>query len=42
MSRQPVQSVQEVRDALAKTEHQDAVVLLVTRGQGSLFVAMAK
>jgi serine protease Do len=42
VSRQPVQSMQEVRDALAKTENQDSVVLLVKRGQGSIFVAMAK
>ena len=42
VNRQPVQSVQEVRDALAKAESQDSLVLLVKRGQGSLFVAMAK
>ena len=42
VNRQPVQSVQEVRDALAKGETQDAAVLLVKRDQGSLFVAMAK
>jgi serine protease Do len=42
VNRQPVQSVQEVRDAIAKAESQDSLVLLVKRGQGSLFVAMAK
>jgi serine protease Do len=42
VNRHPVQSVQEVRDAIAKAEHQDSLVLLVKRGQGSLFVAMAK
>jgi serine protease Do len=42
VNRQPVQSVQEVRDALAKADPQDSLVLLVKRGQGSLFVAMAK
>jgi serine protease Do len=42
VNRQPVQSVQDVRDAIAKAEHQDSLVLLVKRGQGSLFVAMAK
>jgi serine protease Do len=39
---QAVQSVQEVRDTLAKADNQDAVVLLVKRNQGSVFVAMAK
>jgi serine protease Do len=42
VNRQPVQSVQEVRDAIAKAGSQDSLVLLVKRGQGSLFVAMAK
>jgi serine protease Do len=42
VNRQPVQSVQEVRDAIAKAENQESLVLLVKRGQGSLFVAMAK
>jgi serine protease Do len=42
VNRQPVQSVQEVRDAIAKAESQDSLVLLVKRGQGSLFVAMAR
>jgi serine protease Do len=42
VNRQAVQSVQEVRDALAKADNQDTVALLVTRNQGSVFVAMAK
>jgi serine protease Do len=42
INRQPVQSMPEVRDAIAKAEHQESLVLLVKRGQGSLFVAMAK
>jgi len=42
INRQPVQSTQDVRDAIAKAEHQESLVLLVKRGQGSLFVAMAK
>jgi serine protease Do len=42
VNRQPVQSVQEVRDAITKAESQDSLILLVKRGQGSLFVAMAK
>jgi serine protease Do len=41
-NRQTVQSVQEVRDAIAKADNQDAVVLLVKRNQGNIFVAMAK
>jgi serine protease Do len=42
VNRQPVQSVQDVRDAIAKAEGQDSLVLLVKRDQGNLFVAMAK
>jgi serine protease Do len=42
VNRQPVQSVQEVRDAIAKADTHDSLALLVKRGQGSLFVAMAK
>jgi serine protease Do len=42
VNRQPVQSVQDVRDAIAKADTHDSLVLLVKRGQGSLFVAMAK
>jgi serine protease Do len=42
VNRQAVQSVQDVRDALAKADSQDAVVLLVQRDQGSVFVAMAQ
>jgi serine protease Do len=42
VNRQPVQSVQDVRDAIAKAGTHDSLVLLVKRGQGSLFVAMAK
>jgi serine protease Do len=42
VNRQAVQSVQEVRDAIAKADNQDTVALLVKRNQGSVFVAMAK
>jgi serine protease Do len=42
VNRQPVKSVQEVRDAIAKADNQGALLLLVKRGQGSVFVAMAK
>jgi serine protease Do len=42
VNRQAVHSVQEMRDAIAKADHQDALLLLVKRGQGSVFVAMAK
>jgi serine protease Do len=42
VNRQPVQTVQDVRDAFAKADTHDSLVLLVKRGQGSLFVAMAK
>jgi hypothetical protein len=35
----PVQSVQEIRDALAKADNHDAVALLVKRNQGSVFGA---
>jgi serine protease Do len=42
VNRQPVQSAQEVRDAIAKADNQDTVALLVKRNKGSVFVAMAK
>jgi serine protease Do len=42
VNHQPMHSVQDVRDAIAKAESQDSLVLLVKRDQGSLFVAMAK
>jgi serine protease Do len=42
VNRQPVTSVQEMRDAIAKADNQDALLLLVQRDQGSVFVAMAK
>jgi serine protease Do len=42
VNRQPVQSAQEVRDTIAKADHQDAVALLVQRNQGSIFVALVK
>ena len=42
VNRQPVRSVQELRDALSKATNQDALLLLVQRDQGSVFVAMAK
>jgi hypothetical protein len=34
--------VQDVRDALAKADQQESLLLLVKRGQGSVYVAMAK
>jgi len=42
VNRQPVTSVQEVKDVLSQSEAQDALLLLVKRGEGSLFVAMSK
>jgi serine protease Do len=42
VNHQPVQSVQDVRDAIAKADTLDALLLLVKRDQGSVFVAMAK
>jgi len=39
---QAVHSVQEVREAIAKADARDSLLLLVQRDQGSLFVAMAK
>jgi serine protease Do len=42
VNRQPVQSVQEMRNAIATADNQDALLLLVQRDQGSVFVAMAK
>jgi serine protease Do len=42
VNHQPVQSVQEMRDAITKADNQDALLLLVKRDQGSVFVAMAK
>jgi serine protease Do len=42
VNRQPVKSVQAVRDAIAKAGNEESLVLLVKRGQGSLFIAMAK
>jgi serine protease Do len=42
VDRQPVKSVQEVRDAIARAGSQGSLLLLVRRDQGSVFVAMAK
>jgi serine protease Do len=42
VNRQPVRSVQEVRDGIAKADNQEALLLLVQRDQGNIFVAMAK
>jgi serine protease Do len=39
---QPVQSVREVREAIAKADDRDALPLLVQRGQGHVFVALAR
>jgi serine protease Do len=42
VNRQAVHSVQELRDAIAKADDQEALLLLVKRDQGSIFVAMAQ
>jgi serine protease Do len=42
VNHQPVQSMQDMRDAIAKADSQDSLLLLVKRDQGSVFVAMAK
>jgi serine protease Do len=42
VNRQAVHSVQAMRDAVAKADNQEALLLLVKRDQGSVFVAMAK
>ena len=42
VNRQAVHSVQEMRDAIAKADNPEALLLLVKRGQGSVFMAMAK
>jgi serine protease Do len=42
VDRQPVHSVQDVREAMAKADNQHSLLLLVQRDQGNIFVAMAK
>jgi serine protease Do len=42
VNRQSVRSVKQVREAIAKAANQDALLLLVQRDRGNLFVAMAK
>jgi serine protease Do len=42
VNRQTVQSVREVQEILAKATNQESLLALVQRGQGSLFIAMAK
>jgi serine protease Do len=42
VNRQAVHSVQELRDAITKADDQEALLLLVKRDQGSIFVAMAQ
>jgi serine protease Do len=42
VNRQTVTSMQEVKDILAKADEKDALLLLVKRGEGSLFMALAK
>jgi serine protease Do len=42
VNHQPVKSVQEMREAIAKAGNADSLLLLVKRDQGSVFVAMAK
>jgi serine protease Do len=42
INRTPVKTVDEAMDAIAKADDKDALLLLVQRDQGSLFIAMAK
>jgi serine protease Do len=42
VNRQPVTTVQDAKDVLSKSDAKEALLLLVKRGEGSLFVAMAK
>jgi serine protease Do len=42
VNHRPVRSMQEMRDAIAKADQQDALLLLVQRDQGSIFMAMAR
>jgi serine protease Do len=42
VNRQAVKSVREVREILAKAKDQNTLLVLVKRGKGSLFIAMAK
>jgi serine protease Do len=42
INRKPVKTVDEAMDAVAKADDKDALLLLVQRDQGSLFIAMAK
>jgi serine protease Do len=42
INRAPVKTVDEAMDAIAKADDKDALLLLVQRDQGSLFIAMAK
>lgn len=42
VNRHPVQSLQEVQEQIARAKDHDSLLLLVQRGQGNLFVALAK
>jgi S1-C subfamily serine protease len=42
INRTPVKTVDEAMNAIAKADDKDALLLLVQRDQGSLFIAMAK
>ncbi len=42
VNQQAVHSIQDVKEALAKVKDDDALLLLVKRNQGSLFIAIAK
>jgi serine protease Do len=42
VNRQAVKSVREVQEILAKAKDQNTLLVLVKRGKGSLFIAMAK
>ncbi len=42
VNQQPVHSVEEVKDVIAKAQDQDSLLLLVQRDRGSFFVALAK
>ena len=42
VNRQPVESVKEVKEAFTRADANDSLLLLLKRGEGSLFVALAQ
>ena len=42
VNRQPVESVKEVKEAFTRADAKDSLLLLLKRGEGSLFVALAQ